>query len=70
MLERCRKYNASQEINDILAVGAGVNRRSKLSLDQLYDVTLPRNTIASVTIQDKGRNNCVHINQTQRMLLQ
>ena len=69
--ERCRKYNAcvlylvkdppSQEVREILAVGAGANRRSGLSvgtalvsLDQMYDVTLPRNTIATVTIQDKG----------------
>ena len=71
LVERCRKYNAcvlylvqdppSQEVKEILAVGAGANRRSGLSvgtalvsLDQMYDVTLPRNTIATVTIQDKG----------------
>ena len=71
LVERCRKYNAcvlylvqdppSQEVREILAVGAGANRRSGLSvgtalvsLDQMYDVTLPRNTIATVTIQDKG----------------
>ena len=72
LLERCRKYNAcvvylvqeppSQELNQLLAVGAGLNRRSGLSVgtalvrtSQMYDVTLPRNTIATVTIQDKGK---------------
>ena len=72
LVERCRKYNAcvvyllqdqpSQEITQIMALGAGLNRRSGLSvgtalvtMDQLYEVTLPRNTIATVTIQDKGQ---------------
>ena len=77
LVERCRKYNAcvvyllqdqpSQEITEIMAVGAGLNRRSGLSvgtalvtMDQLYDVTLPRNTIATVTIQDKGQSRGCH----------
>ena len=81
--ERCRKYNAcvvyllqdnevSQEIEDILAVGTGANRRSGLSvgtatvsLDQMYDVTLPRNTIATVTIQEKGEQVLVPLSQSE-----
>ena len=41
---------------------AGVTRRSGLSMgtaqvtmEQLYEVTMPRNTIATVTISDKGK---------------
>ena len=74
IVERCRKYNAcviylvrGEEDNEvdteeILAVEAGMTRRSGLSvgtalvtMDQLYEVTMPRNTIATVTISDKGK---------------
>ena len=71
-MDRCRKYNAcviylvheeeEGETEEILAVEAGVTRRSGLSvgtalvtMEQLYEVTMPRNTIATVTISDKGK---------------
>ena len=71
IVDRCRKYNAcviylvheeednEVETEEILAVEAGMTRRSGLSvgtalvtMDQLYEVTMPRNTIATVTIND------------------
>ena len=72
IVDRCRKYNAcviylvheeeDVETEEILAVEAGVTRRSGLSvgtalvtMEQLYEVTMPRNTIATVTISDKGK---------------
>ena len=47
-----------------------VGKMNGPGLDKMYDITLPRKTIATLTIQDKGRNKCVHINYTQRMSLQ
>ena len=48
------------DINRILSTQSGVNRRSGLSvgsaivhMDQLYDVTLPRNTIATITVSEE-----------------
>ena len=74
IVDRCRKYNAcviylvheeddnEVETEEILAVEAGMTRRSGLSvgtalvtMNQLYEVTMPRNTIATVTINDKGK---------------
>ena len=73
IVERCRKYNAcviylvheednEVETEEILAVEAGMTRRSGLSvgtalvtMEQLYEVTMPRNTIATVTISDRGK---------------
>ena len=72
IVDRCRKYNAcviylvtednEVDTEEILAVEAGMTRRSGLSvgtalvtLEQLYEVTMPRNTIATVTISDKGK---------------
>ena len=53
------------DITHLLQVEAGANRRSGLSvgtavipMDQIYDVTLPRNAIATVTIDDKGQIYC------------
>ena len=50
------------DAEEILTVEAGMTRRSGLSvgtalvtMDQLYEVTMPRNTIATVTISDKGK---------------
>ena len=41
-----------------------VGKMNGPGLDKMYDVTLPRKTIATLTIQDKGRNKVfsVHIN--------
>ena len=53
------------DLANLLQLEAGTNRRSGLSvgtavipMDQIYDVTLPRNAIATVTIDDKGQIYC------------
>ena len=49
------------DIMEILSVDSGMNRRSGLSvgtaiisMDKIFDVVLPRNTIATVTVDIKG----------------
>ena len=37
-------------------VKLNVGKMNGPGLDKMYDVTLPRKTIATLTIQDKGRN--------------